>query len=202
MEKLEWEEQEVVEFFEFMKLKVERFPGKDSQRKRRTPDFIVTNENGFLFYCEQKTMEFENLMSGMSPKTAQDKLKNSMQRASGQFESVNPSRLVPNVLCWRSKNPQVNYTHLENLLEAKIDAFGSVVNLESFHRRARPFFSIIDLHIFMPPWGRPDMIYTPKDDFFLQRLTRIFSEELLNSWGEQNMSPEKDARAVLEKKYG
>jgi hypothetical protein len=181
-------EQEVSKFLRFCGLTAERYPGKDSQRDKKTVDFKVSNDRGDFFYCEQKTLN-DPPFQGMNPKKAQDKIKNTLESAFEQFIAVNPKRLVPNILFWKSLNPQLNYRNLCNLIEGRIELFGNDLDLSFYHKRALRYLKIIDMHIWMPPWGTPDVIYTPRDSFTFRRLERVFTRELLEKWGHEQNTP-------------
>ncbi len=181
MAKMNEYEIEVFKFLRFCELTPTRYSGKDSERRVKTVDFKVSSERGDFFYCEQKTLN-DPPFQGMTPQKAQNKIKNTLESAFEQFIVVNPQRLVPNVLFWKSLNPQLNYTNLTNLIEGKIDLFGTKVDLSFYHHRALRYLKFIDMHIWMPPWGSPDVIYTPRDAFTLNRLQRVFTPERLRLW--------------------
>jgi hypothetical protein len=180
-------ERQAMRFLRFLGLTVERFPGKDSTRNRQTVDFKVSSSSGYFFYCEQKTIN-DPPFSGMYPQKAQDKIKHKLVDAHSQFLSVNPNRLVPNVLLWRSTNPQFDYHHLIDLLNGG-NPLTPKVDYSLYQRRARRFLAIIDAHVWLHSFGPPKVIFTTENSFFKTRLQRIFRDELSEQWGLQNMEP-------------
>jgi hypothetical protein len=135
-------------FLVYFGLSPTRYSKKET-RTIKTPDFKVGCLNGFFFYCEQKTIDSPNPETATNQDQHQNKLNSHITKAAEQFNTVNKSRIVPNVLIWISKNPRINSDILKNLVEGKLDLFGNVIDLSVHRNRVYSSLAVIDLHIFV-----------------------------------------------------
>jgi len=74
-------------------LKPERFPGKDSRREGKTPDFKVSAPTGEFFYCEQKNVMTKTGQSGIHHGTKHNSMTENIHNAAKKFRAVNAHRL-------------------------------------------------------------------------------------------------------------
>ncbi|MFA7059895.1 MAG: hypothetical protein WC156_03660 [Pedobacter sp.] len=133
-------------------LEPERFPGEDSTRHQKTPDFKVSSLSGKFFFCEVKSILTKTTERGLLHATVHNSFTKNIANAVEQFDSVNSHRLVPNVLVWVSHNFQINDQNLCELLVGNISIQGRVsVNLKKyrFSKRTSKNLKNIDLHIWL-----------------------------------------------------
>lgn len=173
------DEDRACRFFESHSLQPKRYPGKDSKREKKTPDFTVSASNGYFFYCEQKSVLAETGNDGILHSTINNNLTDKIHEAAKKFREVNSKHLVPNVLVWFSYNCQINDQTLRDLLNGRIEITGKqLANLHKFrHGRIRNDLGEIDLHIWLYPWGKPSYIFTiysQLDTITVTKLCRIF----------------------------
>ncbi len=189
MAQMKPEELEIMKLFVYLNLKPKRFAGKDSRRKFETPDFHVHFQDRLRFYCEQKSANFspERIGAGMDHWTAQNKIKNICEKAASQFSSINSGHAIPNVLTWKSNNPQLNHSWLEWLIRGEVDLFGNKYDLGFYLNRARSYLKMIDLHIFMYPWGPPYLIYVHNGTGHAESLKQFFDQVSIDTWGDNNI---------------
>jgi len=173
------DEERAIRFFESHGLQPKRYPGKDSKRLKKTPDFTVSASNGYFFYCEQKSVLAITGNDGILHSTINNNLTDNIHEAAKQFKEVNSKHLVPNVLVWFSHNCQINDQTLRDLLNGRIEFNGKqLANLLKFrHGRIGHDLEEIDLHIWLYPWGEPIYVFTPYfkvDTLTVVKLCRIF----------------------------
>jgi len=172
-------------FLESHGLKPNRFPGKDSTRSIKTPDFRVSASNGFFFYCEQKSVLSVTGNDGILHSTINNNLTDNIHDAVKQFREVNSKHLVPNVLLWFSHNCQINDQSLLDLLKGQIEINGKhLANLNKYrHGRIKYDLKEIDLHIWLYSWGDPVYVFTPflqLDSINYVKLRSIFNIDSVN----------------------
>ncbi|MDT7043076.1 hypothetical protein [Candidatus Nitronereus thalassa] len=166
-----------IRFLKSHELQPKRYPGKDSKRNQNTPDFRVSDSNGYFFYCELKSVKNDKESDGKLHSTTHNNLTKKIHKAAEQFRSVNSKHLVPNVLVWFSHDCRINDQNLRDLLDGRIKINGKP--LKSLHPyrygRTNQDFKEIDLHIWLYPWGEPVYVFTPCFDFDTTiKLCRIF----------------------------
>lgn len=154
----------------------ERFAGKDTRRRTKTPDFKVSATTGEFFYCEQKSVYTETGKGGILHRTICNSLTDNIHQAVSQFRSVNSRRFVPNVLIWISHNVQINERRLVELWEGCIKIGDlKIADLSRFRlERFRREFDDIDLHIWLYSDGVPQFILNAADQRFARLLSKIF----------------------------
>lgn len=86
-------EENVKRYFENLGFKVNKI--KESSDK--TPDFVVFNKEERVFYCEEKTLEYDDF-EGVKHDPTYNSISAHIHEATKQFLSVNPNHDIPNVL--------------------------------------------------------------------------------------------------------
>jgi len=94
----------VKKFLESKGLEVRKIP----ESNLKTPDFEVYLNGELYFYCEEKTLEYDDFI-GCKDDPTYNSISSHVHKAVKQFKSVNPNRKVPNVLVF------VNNDTLKNM---------------------------------------------------------------------------------------
>jgi len=104
---------------------------KIPEGKKKTVDFEVYSAAGLVFYLEEKTLE-------LTPPAWKDidpvynAIAKHVREAGKQFRSVNPERIVPNVLSFTNRNPARDINYLFGALT------GHVITAGGKMRRLQP----------------------------------------------------------------
>jgi hypothetical protein len=99
-------------------LKIERF-SKEEQRASKTPDFKVSLEENFAFFCEVKESE-PNEREGVFNDPAFNRLTAHIHKASKQFKSVNPNHSELNVLLIKNNDRLCGFNDLIGIITGNI----------------------------------------------------------------------------------
>ncbi|MDI3477948.1 MAG: hypothetical protein PWQ59_1473 [Thermoanaerobacterium sp.] len=83
----------------------------------KTPDFEVYKEGELVFYCEEKTLEYDDF-EGLKNDSTYNAISRHLHTAAKQFNSINPNHEVPNVLA------VVNLDTLKNIHDLFISLTG------------------------------------------------------------------------------
>lgn len=123
----------VKEFLESLGLEARRIPEKSS----KTPDYEVYLDGQLVFYCEEKTIEHDEFEGGKND-PAYNSISSQVHKATKQFKSINPSRIIPNVLAFVNFDDMkdehdlfitlTGYTLLDNGSYMKVHNVGRVRN--------------------------------------------------------------------------
>jgi hypothetical protein len=99
-------------------LRTERF-SSDETRQGKTPDFRIFRADKLAAYCEVKSPrdswlddQLEDaapcaIVGGSRPDPTFNRIASHVEKAARQFDSVNPEREIPNILCfvnWAAEN--------------------------------------------------------------------------------------------------
>ena len=103
-------ESRISQYLESLGLKTERY-SKSERRASRTPDFKVYSEDSLAFYCEVKTAQEDTwlnslleqaepgtLVGGTRNDSTYNRIASYVHESVGQFDAVNPTMELPNVL--------------------------------------------------------------------------------------------------------
>ncbi|MBX7046382.1 MAG: hypothetical protein K1X86_11165 [Ignavibacteria bacterium] len=164
------DEKFIEDFLKSLTLKPTRFP---KNKEEKSPDFKVETQNGFLFFCEVKSIEIETSKEGLLYSTIYNCITTRVHKAFKQFESVNALRFVPNVLIFISHNFQINFKSFEELLIGKLEIEGDKIADFSKYKygKFKNEIKSIDLVIFFNG-DVANYFYITTD--FISQLTRIF----------------------------
>ena len=189
------DEEAVAEFLRTYNLEVERIPERDV----RTPDFLVSTQSGYSFYCEVKGIEGIPLSEPFLYRKANDRLKEDLKRAREQFRAVNAARLVPNILAWVSHDQRiVTLDDIVLLVEGVCITPGMRrwVQPGFQFRKSAKYKTEVDLFILIPKRGGPGCgpsFFVREDNAdFASRLRRIFHLPLLTidaGWRRMHREP-------------
>jgi hypothetical protein len=172
---LNQDEKFAFEFLESKKLNVKLFSEIEKSEKGKTPDFKVDSNDGFFFYCEVKSIYIETSDDGILFQTINNNIANKVKEAYDQFNSVNPSKLVPNVLIIKSHNFQINYSSFISLVKGVLEIDNEVIS--DFHKyrdgRAKEAFREIDLFIFFNH-NTPYYFLNNQIDHYTNNFVKIF----------------------------
>lgn len=153
-------------------------PIKINVGTERTPDFEVTNKDGeLLFYLEEKTIEADNFLDNVETGViieGNDPSENTLEKkfriAVKQFNQVNESHSVPNVIAFVNFNNMVNIHDLHITLTGHgITEDGEFISL----RRAGRVVNDIE-HVDLCLWFEKDEL---KNKFWMNNCEE--REELL-----------------------
>jgi hypothetical protein len=125
-------EARVSRYLNFLGLKPERYT-KAEMRASRTPDFKVYSGDSLAFYCEVKTAQEDTwlkdlleiaepgmLVGGTRDDPTYSRIASYIHDSVGQFDAVNPSMVLPNVLAIVNGDEEADIEDLEI-------AFGSLI---------------------------------------------------------------------------
>ncbi|MCK8487401.1 MULTISPECIES: hypothetical protein [Paenibacillus] len=97
--------QEIVKrYLEELGFEVRKIPESDV----KTPDYEVFLNEQLVFYCEEKTLEYDDF-EGVKDDPTYNSISAHVHKATKQFNSINPNREYPNVLAF------VNFDTLKNV---------------------------------------------------------------------------------------
>jgi hypothetical protein len=166
-------------------LRAERYSKRPGEKR---PDFRVNGPAGELFICEVKSIRstpdkpitYDRLYGAIT-----DDLKIAVK----QFEAVNSTHLVPNVLVWVTHKPRYNRRPFVDLLRGKIIVDGvehGDLGKQRFGRFDR-HLRCVDLFFWLFAWGKPELLYNNVDARHLQTLMRLLrdlpNQDCENAWG-------------------
>lgn len=127
-------------------------PKKIKESTTKTPDFEVYHNGKLLFYCEEKTLKYDNFYKEENVEGKNDSSRNSIsthiRKAQKQFIQVNPDHKYPNVLVFNNNNTLINPNDLFTTLTG--NAFtedGRLIKLFNSIGRIEENIEIIDLYI-------------------------------------------------------
>src|SRR5258708_15012459 len=120
-------------------LRGERF-SKDEMKKRKTPDFRVLKDDHFIFFCEEKHVQYDDwldkqldeapplkLVGGLRPDPVYNRLTTHIHTAAEQFLAVNPEPKSPNLLVFTDSDHHCAMTDLVSALTGNSDSdIGSI----------------------------------------------------------------------------
>ncbi len=72
---------------------------KIPETEKKTPDFRVYLNGKFVFYCEEKTLEYDDF-EGCKNDPTYNSISAHVHKATKQFKSINPQREHPNVMAF------------------------------------------------------------------------------------------------------
>lgn len=114
----------VADYFTGQGLTAQRFPGKDTRSKIKRPDFRLLRGSELVAYCEVKSAIdgwLSSKLVGAAPgevrggectQAGYNRIGRNIEHAAGQFDEVNPSRLVPNILFFVNHDAGVDWRDL------------------------------------------------------------------------------------------
>ncbi|MGG1614575.1 hypothetical protein [Paenibacillus sp. FSL K6-2441] len=106
--------QEIVKrFLESLGFEVKKIPESDV----KTPDYEVYLDGELVFYCEEKTLEYDDFL-GVKDDPTYNSISSHVHKAVKQFKSINPNRTIPNVIAF------VNFDTLKNVHDLFITLTG------------------------------------------------------------------------------
>jgi hypothetical protein len=142
----------------------------------KTPDFDVHIPGTLFFYAEVKSVLTGDPTGPIMWDTVYNNLTQDLHKAVKQFDAVNSSRLVPNVLLWCPRDFRVNHSTFYDLLVGKIVVGGKMIrDLSKFrYGRAKADLERIDLHILLDAQNTPALFFMPLDRMFQRELMRAF----------------------------
>jgi hypothetical protein len=88
-------QENVKKFLEGFQLKAVKI----SERDEKTPDFEVFQNDQRIFFCEEKTLEYDDF-EGFKNDPTYNSISSHIHKATKQFKSVNPNHDIPNVLAF------------------------------------------------------------------------------------------------------
>lgn len=108
--------QEIVKkYLEYLGLEARKILESDI----KTPDYEVYLNGQLVFYCEEKTLEYDDFVGAKKDPTY-NAISTHVHKATKQFKSVNPNREYPNVLAF------VNFDSLKNVHDLFITLTGNI----------------------------------------------------------------------------
>lgn len=72
---------------------------KIAEGEEKTPDFEVFHQNERVFFCEEKTLDYDDFEGSKNDPTY-NSISTHIHKANKQFKSVNPNHKIPNVLAF------------------------------------------------------------------------------------------------------
>ncbi|QDH22638.1 hypothetical protein [Saccharibacillus brassicae] len=142
----------------------------------KTPDYEVYLNNELVFYCEEKTIEYDDFEGSKSDPTY-NSISSQVHKAVKQFKSVNENRELPNVLAF------VNFDNMKDAYDLFITLTG-YARLESgeylgVHSvgRVRHDLDQVDLYLWFNKKNFTNMIWGKVHQENHKRLTRIINIE-------------------------
>ncbi|WP_145412173.1 hypothetical protein [Paenibacillus xylanexedens] len=103
----------VKRYLETLGFEVKKIPESDV----KTPDFEVLLDGELVFYCEEKTLEYDDFI-GCKNDPTYNSISSHVHKAVKQFKSINPNRKIPNVLAF------VNFDTMKNVHDLFITLTG------------------------------------------------------------------------------
>lgn len=83
----------VKDFLEHKRFVLNKIPESDE----KTPDFVVYKEEKIVFYCEEKTLDYDDF-EGSKKDSTYNVISKHLHTAVKQFNSINPKHEIPNVM--------------------------------------------------------------------------------------------------------
>ncbi|WP_322904774.1 hypothetical protein [Paenibacillus campi] len=120
-------------FLESLGLEVRKIP----ENSLKTTDYEVYQNGELVFYCEEKTLEYDDF-EGLKHDSTYSSISTHVHKAVKQFKSTNPNRVIPNVLAFVNFDSSrdahdlfitlTGYAKLDNGRYMKIHNVGRVFN--------------------------------------------------------------------------
>ena len=116
-------------------LRTERFSSAET-RQGKTPDFRIFRDDKLAAYCEVKSPrdswlddQIEDaapcaIMGGSRPDPTFNRIASHVEKAARQFDSVNPAREFPNILCFVNWDAENDFQDLEETLTGYLSLQG------------------------------------------------------------------------------
>jgi hypothetical protein len=116
-------------------LRTERFSLAET-RQGKTPDFRIFRANKLVAYCEVKSprdgLLYDQLedaapcaiVGGSRPDPTFNRIASHVEKATRQFDSVNPEREIPNILCFVNWAAENGFQDLEETLTGYLSLQG------------------------------------------------------------------------------
>ncbi len=164
-------ERRAADFLKKLGLVVKKRP----EGAEKSPDFDVTASDGFYFLSETKAV-----VGGENEPLLWQELYNAItsdiREAAKQFDSVNSTRLVPNVLILVSEDFRFREQSFIDFLKGEIIIEGKLLaDLRRYRLgRVKPAFSRIDLFLLLDKGNTPSLFFVDNDPRFLVKLRAIF----------------------------
>ncbi|MDH6352154.1 MULTISPECIES: hypothetical protein [unclassified Brevibacillus] len=120
---------------------------KIKEGSTKTPDFDVLMHSKRVFYCEEKTLEYDDF-EGHKDDPVYNSISAHIHKAAKQFNSINPNHEVPNVLAFTSLDSSKDIHDLiititgNALLEG-----GGVLKIRNVGHRLDEDLDVIDLFL-------------------------------------------------------
>lgn len=158
----------VKEYLESKGLGVRKIP----ESGIKTVDFAVYSETELVFYLEEKTLEMTPLAwNNVDP--VYNAIAKHVHEAKKQFRSVNPGRVVPNVLSFINKDPAHDINHLFGALTGHvITARGRMRRLHQFGRQENDL-PLIDLYLWFDDKQLSGHIWEEAEPSYAAKLAAI-----------------------------
>jgi hypothetical protein len=120
----------------------------------KIPDFRVKWGNGGFYYCEVKSSELilDPEIKMYKHDTTMSKLRQHLHTAVQQFDSVNPSHIVPNIIIWTSENFQLNWHNFMECARGTISIGSGMVRDLRRHgavARTAKDWERVDIHVWL-----------------------------------------------------
>lgn len=133
----------VQKFLESKGLKV----NKIDERDEKTPDFEVFEEEQRIFFCEEKTLDYDDF-EGEKDDSTYNAISRHLHKAVKQFKSVNPNHEIPNVLAIVNRDPLKNVHDLFTVLtgHALLDT-GKYMRIHRVGHRTVEDINEVDLYL-------------------------------------------------------
>ena len=139
-------EKKVKKYLESMDFTVECFSKAEMRDGKKTPDFRVSRNGEFLFYCEVKSSSPDILFDVGD--SIFNRLTSYIYKASKQFDAVNSELQVPNVLALVNQDDMSNFHDLLEILTGNFYADdGSVLPISKKFSEGRIKEHKIKIHL-------------------------------------------------------
>jgi hypothetical protein len=193
---MEASEQAAENFLKQHQLRPERYT-KEEMRQGKTPDFRVFKERELVLYCEAKHAERDTwlekrldeaepleLVGGGRLDPIFNRLSGHIHEAAKQFNAVNPSHEVPNILFFTNSDKRSNIYDLTAVLDGNFrseDGTLHPIYKQYSEGRIKDEKFIVDLYIWWNDW-----IDKPPQRFWMPSRHHNRLCELLNCESRQN----------------
>ncbi|MCP1425449.1 hypothetical protein J3D43_003965 [Paenibacillus xylanexedens] len=120
---------------------------KIDERDEKTPDFEVFEEEHKVFYCEEKTLDYDDF-EGEKDDSTYNAISRHLHKAVKQFKSVNPNHEIPNILAIVNRDPLKNVHDLFIALtgQAPLDS-GEYMKIHRVGHRTVEDINEVDLYL-------------------------------------------------------
>lgn len=161
--------QAVKDFFTSKNMRVERIYEKENRSKEK-PDLRIEWKKDALLYCEVKNVQdiFNQEVGLYLHNTRFNKLSSVIHKSSKQFNSFNLNHLIPNVIVFVSRDMQLHWKVLYDVLCGEIKTNETIIcsfkNKDAF-RRLKEDLTNIDYIIWLQYAKIPTYILINKNQF-------------------------------------